>query len=247
MLFAIGAGDRVVGVTAFDSYPPPVLDLPQVGALLNPNMERIFELQPDLVVLYRSQSGLGARLETAGIPAFEFTTGSIGDMLDSIVALGDIVGTADDARAVAARIAASLEDTRASAPARRPSVLIAHSRDPGVIGGFYTEGGPSYLNELLEIAGGENLFGDVRMTSFQPSLEEVIRRAPEVIIELLPSSAADPDVRRRRLADWNALASIPAVRDHRVYVLADDALLLVGPRIDRVAARLAEVIRSGGG
>lgn len=246
MLFAIGAGDRVVGVTGFDSYPPEVLDLPNVGALLNPNMERIFELRPDLVVLYRSQASLETQLEAAGISTFEFTTGSIQDMLDAIVELGDVVGTADEARNVAAKIAGSLEETRASAPARRPSVLIAHSRDSGAIGGFYTEGGPSYLSELVEIAGGENLFADVRMTSFQPSLEEVIRRAPEVIIELLPSSAAAPEARSGRLADWNTLESIPAVRNHRVYILADDFLLLIGPRVDQVAARLAGVIRSSG-
>jgi iron complex transport system substrate-binding protein len=242
MLFEIGVGERVVGVTAFDAYPAAVRDLPNVGALLNPNFERILELQPDLVVIYGSQSALKARLATAEVPTFEFTTGSIDDMLESMTRLGEAVGASNPAGEATARIVDALEKIRRSAPDERPRVLIAHSRDPGVIGGFYTEGGPSYLTELVEIAGGVNLFADVRMTSFQPSLEEVIRRSPEVVIELLPSSAAG--AASRRLTDWSVLESIPAVRNRRVYVLADDALLLVGPRIHEVAARLAEAIHA---
>jgi len=246
MLFALGAGDRVVGVTDFDSYPPPVVDIPKVGALLDPNVERIFELQPDLVVTYRTQSTLTARLESAGIRSFSFVTGSIGDMLSTIETLGGVIGEPETARRVAAEIEASLELTRAQGSSRasggRPKVLLAHSRDAGVIGSFYTEGRPSYLNELVEIAGGENLFADVGMTSFQPSLEQVLERSPEVIIELLPASGGAPGSIRRRLEDWARLESVPAVRNDRVYVLADDYLLLVGPRIHLVAARLAGVI-----
>jgi len=121
--------------------------------------------------------------------------------------------------------------------------LLAHSRDPGVMGAFYSEGGPSYLNELIEIAGGRNLFADVPVKSFQPSLEQVLERAPEVIIELLPSSANTPEGIGQRMEDWQRLETLPAVRNHRVHILADDYLLVIGPRLHLVAARLAEIIR----
>lgn len=246
MLFVLGAEDRVVGVTDFDSYPGAVLEIPRVGALLDPNVERIFELSPDLVVTYGSQTRLAARLGSVGVDTFPFVTGSIEDMLQSLETLGDLIGASNAGRRAAREIRDSLEETRAQFSGNRPKVLIAHSRDAGMIGGFYTEGEPSYLNELVEIAGGKNLFGDVNVTSFQPSLEEVLERGPEVIIELLPSSAKAPNNIRQRMEDWNAFQSLPAVRNGRVHVLADDYLLLVGPRLHLVAQRLAEAIQAPG-
>jgi iron complex transport system substrate-binding protein len=242
MIFALGAGDRVAGVSDYDTYPPEVLDIPRVGALLDPNLERIFELRPDLVVTYGTQSTLRTRLGSAGIRTFPFVTGSIDDMLRSIGQLAEVLGDPEAGRDLAGRIRGSLDDTAGRATGPRPSVLLAHSRDVGTLGGFYTEGGTSYLSELVEVAGGHNLFGDVPATSFQPSLETVLERAPEVVIELLPSSAGTPAEIRRRLEDWSRLDTLPAVRNRRVYVLADDSLLLIGPRLHLAAADLAEVI-----
>lgn len=242
MLFELGAGDRVVGVTDFDAHPVEALEIPRVGALLDPNIERIFELSPDLVVTYGSQAMLESRLESAGIQTLPFVTRSVGDMLNFLEILGERIGEPDAGQRLAGDIRTSLEEIRSEAPRERPKVLLAHSRDSGTITGFYTEGGPSYLNELVEIAGGVNLFADVGITSFQPSLEEVLERRPEVIIELLPSDAGNPEKLRSRAADWNALASVPAVREGRVYVFADDSLLLIGPRLPSVARRLAEAI-----
>lgn len=242
MLFAMGAGDRVVGVSSFDTFPPEVLAIPRVGALLDPNLERIFELQPDLVVTYGSQSTLNERLGEVGIRSFNFVSGSIGDLLSSMQALGTVLGDPEAGMALARSTSNALEEIRHRAPIERPSVLLVHSRDPGVIGAFYTEGAPSYLNELIDIAGGENLFADVQLKSFQPSLEEVLKRNPDVIIEMVPSSADTPESIEQRLNDWRRLETLPAVRNRRVYVLAGDYLLIIGPRLHLVAQALSEVI-----
>ena len=242
MLFALGAGERVVAVSDFDTYPPEVGNLPKVGALLDPNVESILRLQPDLVVAYGTQSALAENLKAAGIGLFPFVSGSIGDMLAALEALGAATGRKEAGRKLAAGIAATLEDVRSHAPGDRPTVLLVHSRDAGTMGGFYTEGGPSYFNELIRIAGGENLFADVPIKAFQPSLEEILERRPEVILELLPSRGGAPAALRQRLDDWSRLETLPAVTSGRVHVLADDYLLLNGPRIHLVAARLAEAI-----
>ena len=88
MLFALGAGDRVVGISDYDTYPPEVLGLPKVGALINPNLEKIFELQPEMVITYGTQSNLRERLDAAGIRSYPFLHGPIDEMLDYVLGLG---------------------------------------------------------------------------------------------------------------------------------------------------------------
>jgi len=243
MLFAIDAGDRVVGVSDFDSFPPEVASLPKVGALLDPSLEAILGLRPDLVITYRSQSALADRLGSVGIDTFPFASGSIDDMLTTIERLGAATGNPEAGVRLATDISERLATIREETGPDRPGVLLVHSRDPGVVGTLYTEGGPSYLNEIIEIAGGNNLFSDVDLTSFQPSLEEILNRSPEVIIELVPSDAGSAESLGRRLGDWQRLNTLPAVRNRRVHILADDYLLVVGPRLPLVAERFREAIR----
>lgn len=243
MLFAMGAGNRVVGVSDFDTYPPEVDERPRVGALINPNVEKIFELQPDLVITYGTQSSLAERLAVAGIQSYPFVHGSIQDVLNYIRKLGQEIGLAEESSRLADDIDQALEDVRAEATDMRPRVLLAHSRDIGTMGSFYSGGGQSFFDELITIAGGENIFGDVADDSIQPSLEEVLGRGPEVIIELLPSGRAGESATARRIEDWMALESVPAVRDHRVYVLSGDYLLLIGPRLHLAAQAMADAIR----
>jgi iron complex transport system substrate-binding protein len=242
MIYALGAGNRVVGVSDFDRYPPEVLDLPKVGALIDPNLERILSLGPDLVVTYGTQSGLTARLDAIGIPSLGFVSESVDETLSFIRTLSEVLGDPHAGRDLAGSIRERLDTIRMQAGTARPTVLLVHSRDLGSLGGFYTEGRLSYLNELIEIAGGRNLFSDVALKVFQPSLEEILERGPDVIIELLPPSAGSLTAIPQRLGDWSRLTSVPAVRNGRVHVLADDYLLLNGPRLDEVAARLSESI-----
>ena len=246
ILFAIGAGDRVVGISDFDTYPPEALNRPRVGALIDPNVETILALQPDLVIAYGTQSLLRERLAVGGIRQFPFVTGqTIGHILDSIRALGRELGLQENGDRLAQEIQDTLDRLRNTRPTDPPTVLLAHYRDLGTMGSFYSAGADSYYGELIEIAGGRNIFADVPENAFQPTLEAILDRAPEVIIELLPSNLDGDQQRERRLRDWAALSSVPAVRNGRVYVLAGDYLLLVGPRLGQIALDFADVIRTG--
>ena len=242
-LFALGAGERVIAVSDFDNYPPEAMERPRVGALINPNVERIFELQPDLVITYGTQANLHERLTAAGIRQHSFVSGSIDHVLEAIRVLGREIELEEEGNRLADEITQALEDIRSTAPKDRPKVFLTHTRNVGTMGSFYSGGMRSYFNELIEIAGGENIFGDVDDNAFQPSLEEVLKRGPEVIVELVPSDRNGNQHIRERLADWQQLQSVPAVQNGRVYVLAGDHLLLVGPRLHLAAQSIADVIR----
>src|SRR5439155_5253525 len=113
MLFAMGAGDRVVAVGSYDRFPPEADALPRVGALLDPNIERILSLRPDLVVLYGTQTDLRTQLERAGVPYYAYVHRGLPDITQTIRSLGARVGVDAAANALAARIEGQLDDIRA--------------------------------------------------------------------------------------------------------------------------------------
>jgi iron complex transport system substrate-binding protein len=246
MLFAFGLADRIIAVGDYDELPPGYKDKPRIGGLLNPNIEKIIEYKPDLVITYGSQDILRDRMKELGIRIYPFTHGSISQTLDYMVALGRTVGAEDKAREIEHRIRMTFDEIRKNAPVKHPKVLLVHNRGVGALGSFYSVGGTAFQNELIEIAGGENIFGDVDKEVMEPSIEAIMKRAPEVIIETLPSGVSDQEVQRRK-SDWNKLAKLPAVMNRRVFIIGEDYMLVPGPRLDLAAKKFAEVIGAGGG
>ena len=114
MLFAIGAGQQVVAVSSFDEYPPEVKNLERVGALLDPNLERILALKPDLVIVYGSQEDLIAQLKRAGIPDFSYRHAGLAGVTTTITQVGDRVGRSREAAALVHQIDERMADIRAS-------------------------------------------------------------------------------------------------------------------------------------
>src|SRR5262249_31195991 len=148
MLFAIGAGPRVVAVSSYDTYPPEVKGLPGVGALLDPNVERILSLQPDLVIVYGSQTDLMKQLDRAGIAAFNYRHGGLGAIADTIRRLGQRTGDAAEADAVAARIDRGLDEIRAKVKDKpRPRTLLVFGRERFALRGIYASGGVGFLHD----------------------------------------------------------------------------------------------------
>lgn len=246
MLFAIGAGDDVVGVSSFDSFPPEVKDLPRVGALVDPDFERILTLRPTLVVVYGSQNELVERLERASIPYFRYSHAvqdGLSDVTNTMRALGAQIGRTETAAAAADQIDRELADVRARLGGRhRPTTALVFGREPGTLRGIYVSGGVGFLHDLLVAAGGRNVFEDVPRENLQASVEMLLQRAPEVIIELRSSSDQPPAAREVERAAWNRLAALPAVRNGRIYVLADESLSIPGPRIASAARTFFDVL-----
>lgn len=243
MLFAIGAGPRVVAVSSFDHYPPEALARPRVGALLDPDVERILSLTPDLVAIYGSQADLRRQLTRASIPIYDYRHGGLAEVLTTLRDLGRVTGQAAQAERVAAEIERRLAAVRArTASVPRVRTLFVFGRQPGALRNVYVAGGKGFLHDMLTVAGGENVFADVAQESVQATSEVILARRPDVVLEVHEGPELTPAHIRRLVADWAVLASVPAVKAGRVLVVSGEGLVVPGPRVAGVVERLARVL-----
>jgi len=146
--------------------------------------------------------------------------------------LGEAIGRTQEAAAAIRVLQEKLDSIRSRVKGRpRPRTLLVFERTPQTLRDLYVSGGTGFLNDMLDAAGAINVFADVTRESVQPSQETLLVRAPDAIVEIRAKPIADAaDARRDEMA-WNALASLPAVRQHRLYFLSGDQLVVPGPRL----------------
>ena len=240
ILFALGAGPQVVGVGSFETFPPDVATLPRVGALLDPDVERILALRPTLVITYGSQTDLHDQCARAGIATYVYRHGGIDTVFQTMRELGNATARGADADRIVRELRGRLDAIRSRVNARAtPRVLLVFDRQPKTLRGIYASGGRGFLHELLTLAGGRNVFADVPQESVQPSLETLLARAPDVILEVQAEGMMTSDATD---AAWSTLASVPAVRNQRVHVLKGQYLVVPGPRLGQAAETLARTL-----
>jgi iron complex transport system substrate-binding protein len=224
ILFAIGAGDRLVGRSQYDVFPDSARLVRDVGPAMRPNVEAVIAARPDLVILYASGDNQSAyeRLTAAHIPTYAFRIDSITQFERDTRILGRLLGDSARAAATVDTIEATLQHVRTlTSNLARPSVFI-HAWDKPII----AIGGGSFLSQLVEIAGARNVYADSKLPSLTVSLEDVILRNPDYV---LASPVAAPKMRVS--ASW---AAIPAVRAGRVLVY--DTTLVGRPSVQLGAA-----------
>ena len=243
MLFALGVGDRVVAVGSFDRYPAEIQTLPRVGALLDPDLERILSLRPDLVTVYGSQTDLRTQLERARVPLFVYSHADLADVTRTILELGTRVGRAERAATLSRDIEQRLADVRRRVSTLpRPRTLIVFGRESQSLRGIYASGGYGFIHDMITAAGGDNVFADLKQQAVQATTELIIARRPDVILEL----RAEPltaDQEAKELAAWAAVSSVPAVRNRRIHIIADPRVVIPGPRIGAGVELIAAVIQ----
>ena len=244
MLYAIGAGLQVIAVGSYDHYPPQVEKLPRIGALLDPDVEKMLSLKPDLVVLYATQNDLKTQLGRAHVQIYDYRHASLADVSTTIDGIGAATGHEAEAHALVARIAKELDEIRTKVAGRpRPKTLLVFGREREALRGIYAAGGYGFLDDMLRTAGGDNVFADVKQESVQASTEQILARRPEVVLEIrAKESAFSYADRNPEIAAWSALASLPAVRNGRVQFLVDDRLVIPGPRVADGTRLLAEAL-----
>lgn len=246
MLYALGLGDRVVGVTTFCHYPPEVREKPKIGTYMYPNLETMLELRPDLVVVLQEHTGLGERLRKVGLTVLELHHNSLEGIFESLRVLGKRAGVEETAEKRVAAIQTALDAIRSRANnLPRRGVMFIIGRTPGTIRDLMVVGRGSFLNALMAIAGGRNLFSD--SAAFYPKigLEELYAGRPEVIIDMGDMSDTDQvteEHKRSVAALWQQYPMVPAVQAGRVYAVANDIFVVPGPRVVEAAAELLRMI-----
>ena len=234
IVFALGAGDRVVGVSEFTDWPPEAADKPQIGGALSPNRERILALEPDLILAQGKSEALGAFAQARGIGFRTFPLDTLADLRAAISGFAEFLGVPARGRDLLEKMDADF----AALPVREPAtVFIALGHAPGDLAGLMTAGPGTFLSEIVAQAGGSNVFADVQLLWPTVSLETLVRRKPALILDF-QSVAADETRRAAVIADWTQLG----FRTDQVRILDEDFLLKPGPRAARSAARIAAAI-----
>jgi len=240
---ALGGTDRLVAVTDFCRLPPEAGELPRLGGHFNPNLERLLAVQPDLIIVQGRGEFLRSfcRRERIEVAIVQMT--DIDGVLRDLDYLGRVLGVPDRAEAIRRDVCQTLDSVRRRVAGRpRPRVFLSLYRASGGLGGLSTATGRTYLGELLTLAGGDNVFGELPADYPTISKESLWQRQPEIIIEPSLAGALSPAQEQQRRRDWQTLGEVPAVRTGRVYFPEGDALLKPGPRLAQAALTLAQLI-----
>ena len=233
MLFAIGAGEQLVGVTSFCDYPHEAQAKPKVGGAF-PNLEVVLSLKPTLVVAPRDfiRPDMVGKLDQLKIALVILDAKTLEDVLRHIQMIGRMLGRSEKADAVAADLRRRVADIKArTAAAPRPRVFYVLNSDP-----LMTAGPGSFIHQLIELAGGANVAAGAPVSYPRLSLEEVISQDPEVILFPVGTEEGIPDQEQQRWLRWPALS---AVRQNRFVRIPSVLLDRPGPRVVDGLERLA--------
>jgi len=232
LLFAIGAGPSVVGRTQYCDYPPAAQAVANLGDGIKPSIEAVLAQRPDLVVLYNSgqNAAVAGRLRELGIPHLRINTDALSDVPRVSRLLGLLTGHSRGADSVIAVFDTALAHATNTPTALRPKVLLLVWEQPPM-----TIGRGSFLSELIERAGGENLFADVTTSSGVVSIEAVAARNPDLILATTEGPAAFAS-----RPEWQV---VPAVRRRRFLRVSGSEFNRPSPRAPSAIRELAERMR----
>jgi iron complex transport system substrate-binding protein len=237
IVYFLGLGDRVVGVTRFSSYPPEAARKPRVGSYVDLNAEKIVSLSPDLVIGTSdgNQPRVVALLEKAGIPVFIVNPRNLGEVIETVVDIGRVCGVPDKARVLADELSARVESIVSKTKAlERPVVFLQVNPKP-----IMTINGDTFSSDLIRLAGGLNMARDEPITYPRISLEAVIQRRPDVIVVSSMERGGELESIKRR---WLELPVIPAAKNGRVHLVESDLIDRPSPRIVDGLEILARII-----
>lgn len=239
VLFEIGLGPRVVGVTSYCRYPRAVLALPKIGGYLTPSYEAVAALRPDLAVVIPEHADIEPRLGALNIPILRVDHRSIEGVIQSLVTLGNRCGAVARAREAVDDLRLHLARARQIGTSGRPRVLVCFGRTED-FRRFYAAAPGTIHDDLITLAGGQNVVASRSVSYPTMSAEGLMRLDPDVIVEFA-SEQQDAAALRRQ---WNVFGSLRAVKAGRVHAFTEDFLSVPGPRFVRFTETLARVLNA---
>lgn len=225
ILYRIGAGDLVVGVSGYTVRPQEARKKPKVSAFISANYDKVMALSPDVVLAFSDlQADITRELIKRGVSVFTFNQRSVEEILTTIRVVGSIVGYHDEAERLAEDMIRNLAETkdRAARLRHRPRVYFEEWDDPMI-------SGIRWVAELIEIAGGEDIFPELRDQSIASgrivAADEIIRRDPQIIL----ASWCGKKVRPEKIASRPGFDQIAAIRSNRIHEIKSAIILQPGP------------------
>jgi iron complex transport system substrate-binding protein len=237
MIYFLGLGERLVGVTQFSYFPKEAQKKPKVGTYTDINVEKVITLNPDLVIATADGNKRGdvEMLEEARIPVYVVNPRNVNQVLDTIERLGEICGVADRAKRLVSclrkRVTSVIKAVRNKG---RPLVLLVINVKP-----LMSVNQSTIHHDIIQLAGGMNMTGDQPITYPKLSIEEVIKKGPDVIIISSMERGGEFEKARKEWFKWHTL---PAVRNGSIYLIDSDLIDRAAPRIVNGLEEMARLI-----
>jgi iron complex transport system substrate-binding protein len=234
-LFALGFGGRLVGVTTSCDYPAEARKIAKIGGFMSPSLETIAAKRPSLVIGVSSATdpAKAREMERLGLKVTLISLASVNDILNSIKSIARLLGSPQAGEMLVRKITLQMDQVKARvAPAPLRSTLLLVGLRP-----LIAVGGKNFIDELITLAGGQNIAGDAAQPWLNLPDEYVVAKAPQVIIE-----AGMGSEREQAAKHWADLKSIPAVQQGRVYRYPSDKILRPGPRIGEGLEEIARLL-----
>lgn len=249
ILFALGLGDKVIGVSEFCNYPDEAKDKPRLGGLLNPNYEAIVAANPDLVIVFEEMLKPEDKFVSLGINTLAVGHNTIDDILRSILLIGRYCGAEDKAHRLVDNLNKQMQHiSEQSQKQTKPRVLIcighmisdSAARPPENI---YIAGEDGFYNAMIALSGGQNAYaGTIAFPTV--NFESVISMNPEIIIDIVPAEQNKVDIQTIK-DQWKNFGQIDAVKKDRIYIFTDDYTAIPGPRFILTLEKIAQAINPG--
>ncbi len=248
MMYALGAGNRVVAVSTYCHYPPEVDKLPRVGSYLQPNIEAIARLQPDLALVHAEQRNALAQLAGVKVPTLALRNTTLEETLQSATQIGNAIGMAREGAKFERELRAKLAAIENKNAGKARTLLFIVGRTPGRLDGMIAVGSGSFLNDVIRIAGGRNVLFDSKVAYPRISLETIIRLDPDVIVDMgdmAVTVGVTEEHKRSVLKLWDAQKAVRAVTQKKVFAVAADIFVVPGPRVTEAAEAFATMMHGG--
>jgi iron complex transport system substrate-binding protein len=240
-LFALGLGNRVVGVTRFCNYPPEVKSIPKIGGYLDPNYEMILSLKPDLVLLLHEHSQLAQFLTKNKVRFERIENENLDEIIRSFKTIGVLCGKEAAADSLIQEIRSEMSfDTSGH---DQPRMLVCIGRDNpgcGMVSKAFIAGPKTFYSDLIRSAGGINAYADTAFAYPEFTSEGIMRLNPDIIVDFMAavSGVSGETVKK----DWGKLETVPAVKNGMVFCPEHDYLSIPGPRILLILRDLKKII-----
>jgi iron complex transport system substrate-binding protein len=229
ILFALGMGEKIVGVTTDSDWPPAVDDIKKIGSFWQLDIEAIIAAKPDIVITlgFEQQRNIAYRLQRIGYPCVTVNIETLDEYYNAVELIGSAINAQQKAQALINNTQQKINKMQAKlSDSQRPSVLWIMQREP-----LRVAGADTFINEIINIAGGKNAIGKT-FAQYPPiSSEEVMTARPDVIIEPSITGLSHEQQLEQAKNYWRRFSNIPAVSEDRIYVINADVVLRLGPRI----------------